>query len=225
MKYIAMTFILLVVTACGGGGGGGGETLELNAQGLPGFDGTIRLESDTGLCEIDSIPNFVTVGEDGNLAKFITFFGFITFDISAVPTGATIVSATLRIEMGEVLGDNVFRPGLFGNVVMEHINMGAGLDEADMIAPSLSGELVGGDASPTFLADNATLELKTADIRDEVQRDLDDGRTRTSLRLRCEQTQVTDDDNLFDTAGFVGFEDFDGNIQPNRARLLIRYRE
>jgi hypothetical protein len=127
--------------------------------------------------------------------------------------------------MGEVLGDNVFRPGLFGNIVMEHINMGTGLDEADMLTPSLSGELVGGDASPTFLADNATLELKTADIRDEVQRDLDDGRTRTSLRLSFEQTRITDDDGELDAANFIGFEDFLGNIQPSRARLLIRYRE
>lgn len=224
LKWIAVLCAAVLGGSCGGGGGDDG--IELILEGIAGLDGTIRLQSDTGQCEIDPVQDLLQVGESGNLSKFVTYWGFVTFDLTDIPAGATILSATARIRLSEVEGDNVFAPGFFGNVVMEHIDIGMFLDPPDMDSPSLSGELVGGDASPTFLASDGTLGDRSVDIEAEVERDLADGRTRTTLRLRLQVIRQTDNDNQFDAARFVGYQDSSGTVQPadQRPRLIVRYR-
>jgi len=217
--------LLLLLAACGGGGGGGGDDGTLFvAVGAGGFDGTIQLDTQAN-CEIDAVTPFIRVGESEKPGIFTTYWAFVTFDISGLPAGATILSATANVRLGEVVGDNVFAPGFFGNVVMEHVDIGPFLSAPDdMTTPSLSGQLVGGNATPTFLAENANLEFKSADIKAEVERDIADGRTRTTLRLSCQVTQATDGDLAEDEARFFPFDPADTTNQE-RPFLVIRFSE
>jgi hypothetical protein len=224
MRSVALICLVAVaLSACGGGGGDGREGQLLVATGLEGLDGTIRLDSVTGFCEVDAVG--LLVGETDGTQKFTTYWGFVTFDISALPAGADIRSATAHVFVNGFAGDNIFGAGLFGNVVMEHIDIGASLDPADMTSPSLSGELVGGDASPTFLVTEASVGFKIADVTAEVQVDQAAGRPRTTLRLSFQATQVTDGDLAGDFVGFARFDPLSPDNELSRPFLEILFTE
>ena len=235
MRSVTILILGMALAGCGGGAADGPKESEderlLVATGLEGLDGTIILNSQTGSCEIDAVASGAVAGESEGSDKFITHWGFVTFDISQLPAGAEVRSATANLFMLESDGDNIFGSGLFGNVVMEHIDLGATLDEPDMLAPPLGGELVGGDASPTFLAATPALGYRAVDVTTEVLRDVDDGRSRTTLRLRCQVVRATDADLLDDQAVFAIFDPDDPDDPPAipnrevRPFLEIRYVE
>lgn len=225
-RYAIALASVTLLAACGGGGGGGdGDTSALTATGIEFLDGNIRLESFTGLCEIDNVGPLLVGEDEFSAQKFITYWAFVTFDLSALPADADVRSATANIRMASATGNNIFGGGLFGNVVMEHIDIGPFLDESDMLAPPLGGELVGGDASPEFLATSSALGFKQAEIATEVRRDLLAGRTRTTLRIRFQVVEQTDGDLALDLVEFNGFDPDEPGNEATRPFLEIRFRE
>ena len=229
VKITAILTVTMAVAACGGGGMHGenqppAPALEtLVTTGLPGLDGHItEVPAFSGNLSVNvAQPSFplLAVGETDGGGIHSIFKGFVSFDLSAVPAGAVIESATLNVHLlsagGEVLGP------LFGGAVMEHVTLDGALDEADYDAPSLTGQYVGGNDSPTFLIQDEAPGYKSADITNEVRADVTAGRNVTSLRLRM-RVLGSDADGAADVLRLGAFE-ADDVSNERRPYLLIRY--
>jgi hypothetical protein len=164
---------LLALAACGGGGAGGTslfvhETTLAPYQeyGLPGPD------------ELPVFPGFL-VGEE---LTFFSFYhrGFCRFDVTALPAGAQIESATLRVERTSVQGD----PGTLGVIRIDDV---AGEGQFLFGPTAYNGPaLVTGFTTldpPDVVVPNLPVHY-TADVTGRLQAALDAPRTRFNLRMR-----------------------------------------
>lgn len=99
--------------------------------------------------------------------------GFVSFNLSGLPSGITLEKATLRLYQAKIVGGPY---GVAGNLKVDHLDYGAGLEADDY------------DRSPLLvdigtLATNPALEWKTLEVTEAVTDDLNRGRTRSQYRL------------------------------------------
>lgn len=200
LRRLTVAVLALSLSACGGSGGGGSDRTTIVLKALQGFDAQIRL---TG--EVENGLDHLTAGDDlGNVPTRM----FFAFDLSTVPVGVTLLGATLAVPQVNVIGAPY--PAL-GRLEVQAVDFGVGLDASDYSTPALSATLI-----PALLADNPTLELKSADVREQLNVALSQARLR--LDLRGAFVNSTNLNNSFDVSHVASVE------RGNEATLTITYR-
>lgn len=143
---------------------------------------------------------------------FLATRGFVSFDITGIPEGATITTATLRLYQAKTEGDPY---GAGGSLKVDHLNYGSSLENADYAAASLISNIA-------TLTTNSTVEWKNAILTNEVKNDLSAGRTKSQFRIHF-TTEVTGGDNTGDFAYFTSAEDKPDPSTGNTPKLIIKY--
>jgi hypothetical protein len=184
-----------------GPGTGSEQTLTLPSTAT--LDGWVR--SDLNLATSGSQP---ITGDIDASAPGLGYRQFYSFDLSGLPPGVTVTSATLRLYQGSTLGTPYVD---LGDVVVDHVDYGATLLGAAYDAPAIVSNI-------GALSQDGTIEYKTMTVTDRVQADVAAGRTRSQFRLRF---SVFDNNN---DAGndFAQFLDADfGGANP--PQLVVTY--
>ena len=192
----ALALLCLGVTACGGGDGKDTtpipQSLTLGADG----DFTGHIVEVTPLVTYAITTNVpMQAGDDtaNNLKK-----GFVRFDLSVLPAGASVVDATLPLTQAAPTATHYADLG--GMLRVDHVEVGAALDQSDFSATSLF-------LNYGTISMDTTLEVKTLGVSTLVARDLADGRTTTDFRFSfASPTDNNGDDDWaeFIAANFVG---------------------
>jgi hypothetical protein len=102
--------------------------------------------------------------------------GFLSFDLSEIPQGATIDNAELRFYQSEVNGDPY---GKLGDLVLEHVNYGTSLGESAFGTPAIDSATLADrvPAGQWYILGGDTLTAW-------IQKEIGAGQTRFQLRLR-----------------------------------------
>lgn len=135
--------------------------------------------------------------------------GFISFNISGLPSDAIIEDAELRVYQEYASGNPV---GL-GDLVVDHVEHGSELDIVDFIVQPLPG---GQDIGT--ISDDEESGRKRLCVPQAVQDDVDAGRMRSQFRLRY--TVDTDFDAAADYMVFDAGEHPDVHRKPS---IFIEY--
>ena len=170
MRLRYPTVLLATALLCAGCGGGGGPDGPVTVTLLttPDLVGTV---TSTGFVT----PQTLGVGDrtPPGSAEF-TFRGFFTFDLAALPPGATVLSATLTVHQIHVSGSPYTT---LGALLVDQVVFGTVLEAGAY-----------GRSFPTSqgvpLSFDATLGPKVVDATMQVQADLAAGRTLSQWRLR-----------------------------------------
>jgi hypothetical protein len=183
--------------------GGGEPDLELRSmQALDGWVRSDRNSQTTGTPiagDLDAVP--IATGNGYRV--------FYSFDLTALPPGGTIGSATLRLYQESVQGNPY---GELGNVVVDHLDYGAALDSADFDAPALTSNI-------GTLSSNANLEYKSLVVTSRVLADIAAGRPRSQFRIRFSGNDGNNDGSN-DNATFTDGEWLLGNYP----KLQVTFR-
>ena len=188
MKTLLILFAVASLVACGGGGDGAAQ-LSLSAPGEADLDGWVRSDGDVVTVEGGPIT-----GDYDSINPNVGLRQFFSFDLSALPAGASVVSATLRIFQSGTSGTPYVT---HGSVLVDHMAYG--------------GSLVAGHYDDVPLAalgvfsSDPTAEYKTIDVTASVQADLEAARARSQYRLRFSDMD-SDNDGTRDYASFVDTE-------------------
>jgi hypothetical protein len=200
MNQRVLILSALALAGCGGGGGPGGGTppvpVTVVIHSVPLRDGFLEntggVTTGSGMFAGDLEGTYAGVFDRPALG----------FDLAGagVPPTATIQAATLSLEQYAVWG-NPYGSGNLGNVLVDHVELGASLDATDFDTHTLL-------AGFGVLSTDATLAVKTLDVAARVQADLAAGRTFSDFRLRFSTDR--DVDGADDYAGFVDTENWAG---------------
>lgn len=187
-----------LLTGCGGGGlTGGAPDVVVNAPStLDGYvtsAGGVLTTASTGVAVGDN------AGNDGRR-------GFLRFSLGAIPPGATITSAVLRVAQANVSG--IPYPVL-GSLHVDHVDIGLALDGADYAAPALSFDI-------GTLSTDPTLTLRSLDVTGRVLADRAALRTTSDFRLRF--NLGTDGDSFEDS---THLEDLENSQGTGQAPVLV----
>lgn len=137
--------------------------------------------------------------------------GFVSFDLSTIPSGATIEQATLRLYQTSVIGDPYGVGG--GSIKVDHMDYGSSFENSDYGMSALS-------TSFGTLSSNATVGWKELDVADSVRNDLTSSRSRSQYRIHL-VVEATGGDVTGDFAYFEAAENSVGT--GNTPQLVIRY--
>lgn len=174
----------LVTTACGGGGGSGSSSTpapapiqDVVAPSVPAASGSVQSTGSS------SVNTAVSPGDNGldHGSR-----GHVVYDLSALPAGATILSATLHIEQSNSVGSPF---PAFGVVVVDHVS-----------ALSYSSDVLALDVG--VLATDDMMTMRTLDVTSEVAADLAASRTTSQFRLRFNGLE-TNNDQMQDVVRFA----------------------
>lgn len=191
----------VALSACGGGGADGGDPLPPP----PGGEVVETIEL-TSVPEADgvAIPGFASADREpvaGDNRDRIPARAIYTFDLSQLPAGATVTSATLRIRQIDNVG-NPYED--LANVVLDHVNLGGQMPDNAFDAPATPGNL----AFATFSSDEDPV-IRPAIVTPQVLLDRESGRQYSQFRLRHQvnfNLDGADDITVWadgeDTAGF-----------------------
>lgn len=119
--------------------------------------------------------------------------GYIRFDLSTVPAGATVQSATMSITQVAPTGTPYAQ--LLTNLQVDHIDMGAALEDSDFTGNSLALNI-------GTISMDGTAEVKTLSVGQQIALDLAQGRTTSDFRFSF--PIPTDNGSDDDFASFVG---------------------
>jgi hypothetical protein len=180
-------------------------TITLMSEGI--LDG-YRLNDGTGS---DSRDILIGNGEMISPTGELVARGFMSFDLSEIPTGATIESAELRFYQKEIEGNPYQK---LGNLVLEHVYYGSSFDESAYVTSALGTAILELESSP-----ESWYILSGHTIADWVQDSLAASLSRQQFRLQFRQE--TDGDGQED---WIAIED-GGSIlgSPQAPRLILIY--
>jgi hypothetical protein len=137
--------------------------------------------------------------------------GFMSFDLSGIPAGASIQSIELRFFQTQLQGNPY---GKLGNPLLKHVVYGSSLENADFDTPELHSATLAPHTSP-----GQWYTITSTIIADWINQDLVAGRTRFQMRLQF--ATETDGDGLQDS---VSFESGDNHFGTgNLPQLTITY--
>ena len=134
--------------------------------------------------------------------------GFVSFDLSSLPSDATIESATLRIYQEKIVGHPY---GVGRNLMIDHLNYGDSLGNEDYGSSAIS-------SSFTTLTNNANIEWKDANVTDTLKNDLSSGRNKSQYRI------LFPSDTAGATSDLIYFESADNSQGTgNLPQLVVKY--
>jgi hypothetical protein len=189
----------LLLTSCGGGGPGNPRVpVTVVIASTPARDGYIRSDG-----AVNPGPGLF-VGDGETLLPGLSIRAVVGFDLlgAGIPPGATIQSARLSVQQVVVEGTPY---GDLGNVLVDHVAMGAAIDAGDSSGNTLL-------AAIGVLSTDALLVVKSLEVGAQVQADLQAGRAISDFRLRF--ASDTDADGFNDHVAFVDTENFLSLGQP-----------
>lgn len=209
-----LALLALVFAGCGGGGGGGGPApapapsviwlVQLSTDALDGHirsDGTVAT---TGTCGF--------VGDIDGPRDAVGGTQVFSFDLSRIPAGATIDSASISLYQEAVVGDPF---SSHGAVIVSHVDVGPTLDASDFWHVPLELEV-------GILSADAREEWKSVEVDSAVRRSMDLGLGRVDLALAWSRSGYSNGDGNPD---FVIFNDGgDACGSGNRPTLHVQYR-
>ena len=182
-----------IASACGDGtapGGGGGTTFD-SLPGIAILSGIVQSDGTVS----DSANVFA--GDVDNAFPGRNTRGFLSFDLSAIPAGKTVLTANLKVFQASVSGDPF---SSLGSVVVDHLTYGNSLDLADYTGGTLTS---GFDT----LSIDGVAGSRLISVLQQVKADLAAGRQNTQYRIRF-STQDGDNDGISDAVLFRDEEDF-----------------
>jgi hypothetical protein len=137
--------------------------------------------------------------------------GFLSFDLSDIPAGATIESAELRFYQKEIQGAPYEK---LGNLVLEDVNYGASLDDSAYDTPALETAVLDMETSP-----QAWYILSDPTLVHWLQSTLEAGLPRQQFRLQF--SQETDGDGQED---WIAIQSGGGILGSRQApQMIITY--
>lgn len=145
-----------------------------------------------------------TVGE-------VYWRGFISFDLSSIPSGATVDSVELRFYQAKIGGDPY--PKL-GHLILDHVYYGNRLDDSAFDTQALESAVLAQQTLP-----NAWYVFNSPLFNNWLEQDLAAGRSKFQVRLRWEQE--TDGDGKEDYSGIESADNFFGT--GNAPQLIVTY--
>jgi|GEM_PF-3463033 len=210
-RLLALFALVLPVAACGGGGGGGGN-LDLTAT-LP-----ILLDNRTGT--LTSVPEtfnvaayggHVALGDDFAFGSDHDTRGILTFDLAALPPGAVISSAIVRLA-ARVNSGNPY--AVHGLPLVDHVFVTG----SDISAANFSGTTItaGHALFPTFTG--AAFQQAQFDVTGPVRADFEGGQPDTSFRVYFAQSPEA---NSQDDIVFIQVSTTDPALRPI---VVVTYR-
>ncbi|OGM59721.1 hypothetical protein A3A75_02070 [Candidatus Woesebacteria bacterium RIFCSPLOWO2_01_FULL_39_10] len=145
----------------------------------------------------------------GRNEDFVTR-GFLSFDLSELPSEINMQKATLRIYQAKITGS----PYNAGNrLKLDHLTFGDILDSADYSLPALYSNF-------KSLTISSTISWKEADVTSEVKNDQANARSRSDFRIHFETENTGGDDK----GDFVYFEASENTLKTgNTPQLVIVY--
>jgi hypothetical protein len=200
---LSSLFPVVLLAGCGAAefGSPGPEFVVLPS--VPGVDGYTTSAAFVSTAGANAIAVGDNAGDDGRR-------GFVRFDLSAIPAGATVLSAVLHLYQGDI--DGV--PYGLGSVRVDHIDVGAALDAGDHFAAAIALDI-------GVLSTDNVLEWKTLDVTAAVAADVAGVSPTSDFRLRF--PVGTDGDGVLDTAMF---EDAEGHLATGLfPTLSVTYQE
>jgi hypothetical protein len=177
-------------------------TITLASEGM--LDG-YRLNDGTGSNSTDIL---VGNGDLAILTGELVARGFMSFDLSDIPAGATIQSVELRFYQKEILGSPYEK---LGNLVLEHVYYGAILDDGAYDTPALGTAVMDRETSP-----QAWYVLSDPTLVDWLQSSMDTGLPRQQFRLQF--SQETDGDGQED---WIAIQSGGGILGSRQAPQMI----
>ncbi|HSJ53859.1 MAG TPA: hypothetical protein VLC52_08920, partial [Anaerolineae bacterium] len=136
--------------------------------------------------------------------------GFLSFNLSDLPAGATIESVELRFYQQEILGSPYAK---LGNLVLERVDFGSNLDADDFSTPALDSGTIAQQTSA-----GAWYVISDPTLVTWLEREASAGRSRLQLRLRF--AQETDGDGEEDYVSLLGGGLLSGQNAP---QLIVVY--
>lgn len=198
----------LLTGGCGSGGNAtpAPPTTTKVLSGIAALDGLARSDGFAS-----GATSGIVVGDFDPNPAGVAIRGLVTFDLSGLPAGATVDSATLLVFQYDVFGTPYVSHGV---VVVDHVDAGAALDAGDFAGGTLTSDL-------GTLSTDAVLEYKALEVGGAVAADRAAARTTVQFRLRFSLVEANDDGN--DDAAF--FDDTEDSGFVNSPPLLVvRYR-
>ena len=147
----------------------------------------------------------------GDDAHNVTYRGTLGFDLTKIPSGASVTQATLTVTQCNV-GGNPF--GALGALVVDHIDLTAGLTDA-----AFSGETL--ESNIGTLSSTPAIGARTLDLTAQVQADMAAHRRVTGYRLRF-SIRDTNNDSVTDFVQIALSRDGVCTVQPE-PKLQVKY--
>jgi hypothetical protein len=200
LVFLLLAVVPLVVGSCGGSAP---ATSDPVPQPQPEFaravlastvtlDGLVRSD---GVFQTDTGEGLQVTGDLDGVTNGLGVRQFFSFDLSAIPPGATIAYAMVSFQQIDRVGTPYHT---HGSVRFEHVEYGSALDPTDYDVPTLWD--AGG-----LIAYNSTTSGRALGVTDAVQEDLDLGRGRSQWRIRFELAD-SDSDDVSDYTVWVNAE-------------------
>lgn len=195
----------VLLTACGGGGGPPGP-VTVTLTSTPALDGLVFASGTV------TLASNVTTGDYANaLGPVEGLRGFVSFDLTGIPSGATVTLATMTLVQRVT---NAAPYASLGNVLVDQVVYGSVL-EAGAYARSFPTSQGFGT-----LSSDATLGPKSLVVTAQVQADLDSLRPQSQYRLRFPLEQ----DGDFDSDQAVFWSAETATVPDERPTLVITYQ-
>lgn len=203
-----------LLAACGGGGGGddeedAGGVLTLAIESTAALDGGITFNGNASV-NFGSSASTPLVGDGAFQAGggTLIYNGLWSFDLSGLPAGALVQSATLQLYQASSSGDPI---DAFALARLDHVNFGGVFPTTNSVN-ALTLDFA-------QIADLNTNGAKQVDATTEVAADLLAGRTRSQFRMRM--AIQTDNDGQSDWCVMMDQETpADPALRP---QLIIEY--
>jgi hypothetical protein len=197
----------LLLTACGGGDGP--ETpapVTLTITSTPALDGLVFAQGTVTLSSNITAGDYANgLGPQGGLR------GFVSFDLTAIPAGVTVLTATMTL-VQRLTNDTPY--ATLGTILADHVVYG-GVLEAGAYARSFpTGQGFG------VLSADASLGVKSLVVTALVQDDVTALRGRSQYRLRFEFEEDADMDS--DQAAFFSPET--ATVPSELPTLVVTYQ-
>lgn len=176
-------------------GGVDGDVTDFDIPSTANLDGVAYADNVSNEGRTDLQP---AVGDSAFVAGGVgatRFVAYYSFDLSAIPDGAVVVSATLSLYVRDTQGDP---QDMMVLARVDHVDYGAVFPDAPFDATAL-------DLDFAQIADLATVGRRDVDVTDQVQLDLDDGATRSQFGIRG--AVATDNDAVTDIFMLTDAED------------------
>lgn len=138
--------------------------------------------------------------------------GFVSFDLKEIPKNAKIESAVLRLYQFNVSGSPY---SSVGNLLVDHLDFGATLENEDYLLPSLTSNLA-------VLSQSNNFEWKEAIVTEAIKDDLENFRPRSQYRIHFSIESIGGTQAGGDFAYFESGENYSGS--QNVPELVVTFK-